>query len=128
QKKKLVEAMLGQVSPAAKTVWDIGANNGEFSEIAATLGAYTVAFDIDETAVSRNYHAKRSEAVKSCMLPLVQDLINPSPGLGWAHHERMSLVERGPADVVLALALIHHLAIGNNVPFTKIAAFLRQIG
>ncbi|MEO8862902.1 MAG: SAM-dependent methyltransferase, partial [Candidatus Saccharimonadales bacterium] len=90
-------------------------------------GAYTVAFDIDEIAVGRNYHTKRNETIKSNMLPLVQDLTNPSPGLGWAHHERESFTERGPADVAMALALIHHLAIGNNLPFDQIAQFLRSI-
>jgi hypothetical protein len=55
------------------------------------------------------------------------DLTNPSPGIGWQHQERMSLVDRGPADTVLALALIHHLAISNNVPFRDIADFLSKV-
>jgi len=59
--------------------------------------------------------------------PLCLDLTNPSPSVGWANEERLSLVERGPADTVLALALIHHLAISNNVPFSHIAAFLSKI-
>jgi ribosomal protein L11 methylase PrmA len=120
--------MLARVTPKPKMVWDIGANNGEFSELGVALGAYVVAFDIDAIAVAHNYQAKRTDAVKAGMLPLVQDLTNPSPGLGWAHRERMSLEERGPADVVLALALIHHLAIGNNVPLPNVASFLHRIG
>ena len=127
-KKKLISQMLKQIKPLPKVVWDIGANNGEFSELAARLGTYTVAFDIDETAVTRNYQTKRDKKLQPLLLPLVQDLTNPSPDLGWAHAERLSLVRRGPADVVLALALIHHLAIGNNVLLPQIAAFLRQIG
>ena len=47
------------------------------------------------------------------------DLTNPSPALGWAHAERRSLLQRGPADVAMALALVHHLAIGNNVPCSR---------
>jgi len=62
------------------------------------------------------------------ILPLVLDLTNPSPGLGWAHKERISLQERGPAEIVLALALIHHLAIGNNVPLRQIADFFSHLG
>ena len=62
------------------------------------------------------------------ILPLVLDLSNPSGGTGWANRERASLSERGPADLTLALALIHHLAIGNNVPFEKIAEFARRDG
>ena len=60
-------------------------------------------------------------------MPLLLDLTNPSPGIGWGHEERMSLMERGPADVVMALALLHHLAISNNVPFDRIASFLSRI-
>lgn len=127
-KRKTVAALLAQVTPKPKMIWDIGANNGEFSELAVEAGAYTIAFDIDANAVAYNYAAKRKPAVANNMLPLVQDLTNPSTALGWAHAERMSLTERGPADVVMALALIHHLAIGNNLPLDKIASFLRQIG
>jgi hypothetical protein len=53
----------------------------------------------------------------------VLDLTNPSPSLGWQNEERMSFVERGPVDIVMALALIHHLAISNNVPLESLAAF-----
>ena len=56
------------------------------------------------------------------------DLTNPSPALGWAHRERMSLEERGPADALLALALVHHLAIGHNLPLDRIAAFFARLG
>ena len=66
--------------------------------------------------------------VKLRILPLVLDLSNPSGGTGWANRERASLSERGPADLTLALALIHHLAIGNNVPFERIADFLAETG
>ncbi len=127
-KRKTVAALLAQVTPKPEMVWDIGANNGEFSELAAEAGAYTVAFDIDANAVAYNYAAKRKPEIEGRMLPLVQDLTNPSTALGWAHTERMSLTGRGPADVVMALALIHHLAIGNNLPLDKVASFLRQIG
>jgi hypothetical protein len=86
-----------------------------------------VAFDLDPAAVERNYRevVKRKE---SNLLPLVLDLTNPSAGLGWGHEERTSLAQRGPADVVLALALVHHLAISNNLPFAEIASFLRRLG
>lgn len=126
-KRKLVKS-LAKLVPNPKIVWDVGANNGEFSEIGAELGAYTVAFDIDTIAVSRNYHTARDSDIKRLMLPLVQDLTNPSPAIGWAHAERASLIQRGPADIVMALAIIHHLCIGNNLPFDKVAEFLRQIG
>ncbi|MCC6986967.1 MAG: hypothetical protein IT309_11080, partial [Anaerolineales bacterium] len=62
------------------------------------------------------------------ILPLVMDLTNPSPSLGWNNHERDSLTSRAPADMVLALALIHHLAISNNVPLWQIAEFFHGLG
>jgi hypothetical protein len=122
-KKKVVKKLLAQVKP--KTVWDLGANDGTFSNIAADLGAYTVAFDIDAKAVELNYRHKHK--LNNLMLPLVQDLSNPSPSLGWAHAERHSLEERGPADVTMALALIHHLAISNHAPFSQVASFFAKI-
>ena len=61
------------------------------------------------------------------LLPLVLDLTNPSPPMGWENRERMSILERGPADMVLALALVHHLAISNNVPLGRVADFLAEL-
>jgi hypothetical protein len=62
------------------------------------------------------------------MLPLVQDLTNPSPAQGWAHSERESLQQRGPADAILALALIHHIVVGGNVPLSSVADYFSQLG
>jgi hypothetical protein len=125
-KRKAVHDLLKQVTPAPKMVWDLGANDGTFSNIAADLGAYTIAFDVDAKAVEQNFihKDKRNEL----LLPLVQDLSNPSPSLGWAHAERHSLEERGPADVIMALAIIHHLAITNHSPFSQVAKFFSRIG
>jgi hypothetical protein len=62
------------------------------------------------------------------ILPLWVDLANPSPAQGWAHREWGSLASRMDADLVLALALVHHLAIGNNVPLEGVAEFLAMLG
>lgn len=123
-KKKLVEAYLIESNP--RTVWDLGANTGVFSRIATAKDIDTVAFDVDPAAVERNYQQVRENKEKK-ILPLCLDLTNPSPSIGWANKERLSLVEREPADTVLALALIHHLAISNNVPFSHIAAYLSRL-
>lgn len=125
QKLALVEEWLDAARPA--TVWDMGANTGRFSRLATDRAIHTVAFDRDASCVERMYIDARSRGDRY-LLPLVMDLANPSPAIGWAHEERASLVQRGPADLVLALALLHHLAIGNNVPFDRIAAFLKSIG
>ena len=112
------------VSP--RTVWDFGANTGLFSRLAAGRGIPTVAFDLDHAAVTRNYRDCRRHNQTS-LLPLVLDLANPTSGFGWDHQERMSLQERGPADLALALALMHHLRITNNVPLENIARFFAKI-
>ncbi|HET7240641.1 MAG TPA: hypothetical protein VFI77_05760, partial [Gemmatimonadales bacterium] len=78
-------------------------------------------------AVERNYRAVRA-ANEQGILPLLTDLANPSPPLGWAHRERRSLEQRGPADALLALALVHHLAIGRNVPLERIAEYFSRLG
>ena len=121
-KKELVKTFLEDVCP--KTLWDLGANVGMFSRIAShDLKIPTVAFDIDPAAIEKLY----LETLKTndrYLLPLLLDLTNPSPGIGWQNQERISLLQRGPADTILALALIHHLAISNNVPLKYIAYFL----
>lgn len=126
-KLKLVDALLDACGPNVRLVWDLGANTGRFSELASRRGWTTVAWDLDAAAVEQAYQsAKRNR--DAFLLPLVQDLANPSPSLGWAHAERESMLERGPADVAMALALVHHLAIGNNVPLGGLAEFLARAG
>jgi len=124
-KRDLVASFLDRAAPA--TVWDLGANDGTFSRLAAARGAFTVAADVDPAAVELGWRQVKERGEKG-LLPLRMDLTNPSPALGWNHAERASLLARGPADCVLALALVHHLAIGNNVPLERLAAFLARAG
>lgn len=124
-KKKIITGYVEKVKP--KRVWDVGANNGLFSRIASEMGVSTVAFDIDPIAVEGNYRQIKKQKENN-ILPLVMDLTNPSPSLGWASEERESFIERGPADIVFSLALIHHLAISNNLPLEKLADFFASIG
>jgi hypothetical protein len=126
EKKRLVAEFLDRVSPVPKTCWDLGANDGEFSLIAARRGIPTVAWDFDPAAVELAYRRVRADREEH-LLPLVQNLTNPSPSLGWASEERGSFASRGPADVAFALALVHHLAIGNNVPLPRVAQFFASI-
>jgi ribosomal protein L11 methylase PrmA len=109
-----------------KTAWDIGANVGIFSRIASSLGIETVSFDIDPACVEKNYRAVKAEKQKH-LLPLCQDLTNPSPGMGWANSERIPLSGRGPTDLAMALALVHHLAIANNIPLPLIAQYFSTL-
>ncbi|MDZ7838987.1 MAG: hypothetical protein U5N58_14215 [Actinomycetota bacterium] len=112
-KHQIVEKMLAATSTG--TLWDFGANDGLFSRVGSNQKIYTVSMDIDYGAVEKNY-SRGKQSNEDFILPLMMDLSNPSPGIGWKNEERKSLIARGPADTVLALALIHHLAISNNLP------------
>lgn len=123
-KKSLVRSYLEAAKP--KRVWDMGANTGVFSRIASQGGILSVAFDIDPAAVEINYQQVKSSE-ESRLLPLVLDLTNPSPSLGWDNTERRGLLARGSVDCAMALALVHHLAISNNVPLPRVASFFAGI-
>ncbi|MBN1453042.1 MAG: hypothetical protein JW963_18640 [Anaerolineales bacterium] len=124
-KKEIIAGWVERVKPAL--VWDLGANNGEFSRIASAAGIYTVSSDIDPAAVEQNYRHMRQQKEKN-LLPLLLDLTNPSPALGWANRERDAFGQRGPADMVFALALVHHLAISNNLPLPRVAEYFAGLG
>jgi len=123
-KKEIVAKFLDRTRPGI--VWDLGANDGLFSRIASDRGLYTISFDIDPVAVQKNYFQSKKNGEEN-ILPLLLDLTNPSSGIGWENNERASLLKRGPAETAFALALIHHLAISNNLPIIKIADFFSQI-
>ena len=106
---------------------DLGANDGTYSRLAAEHARYVVACEFDEGVVDRFYRQLRAEGERR-ILPLVMDLANPSPGIGWRGRERASLEQRGPADAALALAVIHHLAIGRNVPLPDVVDWLAALG
>ena len=112
----------------APMVLDLGANDGRFSRVAVDAGAsLAVAVDGDHLVVDHLYRELRAEGEQR-ILPLVLDLADPSPALGWRTLERPSFVERVRPDLVLCLAVIHHLALSNTVPFEEIAAFLHDFG
>lgn len=123
-KKEIVNSFIEKAQP--QLVWDLGANTGIFSRLASNKQILTISSDIDPAAVEQNYLEckKNSERL---LLPLLLDLSNPSPGIGWANRERDSFLKRGPVDMVMALALIHHLAISNNLPFSRIASLFSEM-
>lgn len=123
-KQEVVRAFLREVRP--QSVWDLGSNIGTFGRLSARMGIPTVTFDLDPAAVEKNY-LQCVDQGETNLLPLLMDLTNPSPKLGWDYGERMNVHERGPADMVLALALIHHLAISNNVPLGRLATFFASL-
>lgn len=124
-KEKLVSNWVDQLNP--KSVWDIGANNGYFSKLCADKNIFTMSLDADIRCVEDNF-CNAQAANQNNLMPLVLDLTVPTPSAGWSNKERLGLASRGPAELILALALVHHLAIAQNIPLKEIAAYFAELG
>jgi ribosomal protein L11 methylase PrmA len=116
-KTNLISKWLDELKP--KSLWDIGANTGKYSRIASSKGIEVISFDIDPECVNSNYISVKKNREK--ITPLLLDILNPSPSIGWGCDERLSFYQRNNPDLVMSLALVHHLAISNNLPFDSIA-------
>ena len=116
-KQRFVEKHLQDIQPSS--VWDLGCNTGEFSLIARKYADLVIAADADQESVNRLYRYCRENGISE-ILPLVLDVTNPSPGLGWNNLARQGFLDRGKPMFVLMLALLHHLCVTHNVPFTYI--------
>ncbi|WP_326558713.1 class I SAM-dependent methyltransferase [Micromonospora sp. NBC_01796] len=121
RKERFVESALAGAAP--RLVLDLGANDGDYSRLAARHAAYVVAAESDPAVVEHLYRRLRADGERR-ILPLVLDLADPSPGGGWGGVERASFAARADVDAVLALAVIHHLAIGRNVPLPRVVDWL----
>ena len=106
-------------------VWDLGCNTGTYARMAAEHADYVVALDADHVVVERLYQALKTDGPPT-ILPLVADVADPSPGLGWRGRERRPLGDRGAPGLILCLALMHHLVIGRNIPLADFIAWLAQ--
>ena len=113
-------------SEAWGLTWDIGANNGRYSRIAAEGSEHVLAVDADQGPIELLYRGLREER-DGKILTLTMNLADPSPGLGWRGLERKSLPDRGMPDLVLALALIHHVTIAANVPVREFVDWLASL-
>lgn len=123
-KKAIIRDLMARAAP--RTVWDLGGNNGEMSRAVRDLAEDILCLDIDPRAVDANYRECRREGIAN-IVPALSDLTNPTPALGFANRERKALIGRGPPDLAMALALIHHLAITNNLPLGYVASFLADL-
>lgn len=124
-KEDLVRSFLARFRPTS--VWDLGANTGMFSRIASEVCNRVCAFDSDSGAVDIAYRRLKKEQ-NDRILPLLVDLSNPSPSSGWAGEERKSLADRGKADCVMALALMHHIVLSRHVPIDRFVRFCASLG
>jgi ribosomal protein L11 methylase PrmA len=120
-KARFVAEFAAATRPAL--LWDLGCNTGEYSKAALQAGArLSIGFDFDAGALERAYLRAKAERLE--LLPLHLDATNPSPSQGWAQNERKGMQERGPADAVLALAFVHHLAVAKNVPLDFVVEWI----
>ena len=122
-KKEVISRWIFECKP--QSIWDAGANDGNFSRLASHKNIFTLATDIDPLAIESAYQ-KTKEEKDTYLLPLILDLTNPSPTIGWFNQERTSFLDRFKFEMGFCLAFIHHLAIANNLPLPKIAEFFSQ--
>lgn len=125
EKKKIINEWVNELKPGIKTAVDIGANEGEFSKLLAGKNINTLSADFDSFCINRLYTLIKKSGEKNIQ-PLVLDLSAPSPAIGVNNEERNSFISRTNVDIILALALIHHLVIGKNIPFAAIADFFQR--
>jgi SAM-dependent methyltransferase len=119
RKEEFIRASIRNERPGV--VWDIGCNTGQFSRIAAAEGSQVVSSDIDHVAVERIF---ANPETPDNILPLVQNVADPSPNWGWRNRERTDLPTRSRPDLVLCLALIHHVVITANIPLAEFIDWL----
>ena len=124
-KEDFVRRAVATVAPTQ--VLDLGANDGHFSAIAAERAERVLAVDSDHLVIERLYQRLR-ESGDDKIIPMVMDLADPSPARGWQGQERSSFTERAASDLVLCLAVVHHLALSSTVPFDLIVDFLADLG
>ena len=125
EKSKIISIWLKSIAP--ETIWDMGCNTGYYSLLASAFCEHLIAMDEDHLCIESLYHSL-SNSKTTNILPLVIDLANPTPAIGWENQERKSLLQRGTPHLVMALALLHHLRITNNIPLDKIAKSFSKMG
>jgi hypothetical protein len=125
-KRELLASFIAQVAPRPRLSVDLGANKGVFSRVLAETSPAVVAADVDAVAVEKHYLTLKKAGNKR-ILPLILDLTAPSAAIGWNNRERTSFFDRMACDLTTALALIHHLAISNNVPLEMVATTFARL-
>ena len=107
--------------------WDIGSNDGHFSRIIASRADTVAALDSDGDVCDQVYENLKENPSSANVIPLVFDVSDPSPAMGWRTSERRTLEARGRPDLVLVLAVMHHLVITDNIPLGQVLSWLRGL-
>jgi hypothetical protein len=124
EKEKIIQAFCRQTN--AHTVLDLGANDGYFSRLFASQQMQVIATDSDNRCISRLYQEVKTNNIGN-ILPLMLDIANPSPAIGFHNQERAAFHDRIKTDLVAALALVHHLVIGKNISLAVLAEYFNSI-
>lgn len=124
EKEVIIREMIGQTT--ARTVLDLGANDGYFSKIFASQQLTVIATDADSRCISRLYNEVKKDKIENIQ-PLILDIANPSPAIGFNNRERAAFHDRIKTDLVAALALVHHLVIGKNISMPVLAEYFNGI-
>jgi hypothetical protein len=117
-KIEIMEKALAEIKP--QVVVDVGSNTGIFSKIASAYSEMVIALDRDPSSIESLYSLTKKEKITN-LIPLVIDILNPSPSLGWMSRERSSFLERIDPDVILMLGISHHLLGQANITFPMLA-------
>ncbi len=125
QKERIVSLWTEQLN--VNSILDLGANDGRYSRLLKDQASFILSTDYDEKAVDLNYLFSKEQSVENVQT-IHLNFVNPTPAIGYGNQERKSFLERVNADLILALALIHHLFITHDIPFEKIAALLAKMG
>ncbi len=121
EKERFIRDVVTEMRP--RLMFDLGCNNGAYAKAALESGAgRVIGFDFDQQALDSAHHRAQAESLN--FLPLFLDARNPSPDQGWLQAERPGHAARAKADMVLALAFEHHLAIAHNVPLDQVITWI----
>lgn len=126
EKKRIINSWVDQFTDV-KTAIDVGANKGEFAKLLAEKKISAIATDFDAYCINDLYNSCKEKKEKN-ILPLIINAALPSPAIGVNNQERDSFINRTNTDLVMVLALIHHLVIGKNISFEKVAELLAHLG
>lgn len=126
EKQRIIRDWLTALQPEIKTGADLGANDGVFSKLLASLNIPVISADFDPYCINRLYQSIKETGEKNIQ-PIILDITNPSPSIGVNNKERTAFIERLNVDLTLALALVHHLVIGKNIPFPLVVDFFSKI-